>query len=155
MRIRLITITQKSPHWIQSGYLEYAKRMPQFISLDLVEIPAEKRLPHVNLTKVIEREGEKILAQIKPNEHVIALDVKGNYWSSTELASQLNQWLQAGRNVVLLIGGPDGLAPACLALATTQWSLSPLTFPHFIVKILVAEQLYRATSIIQGHPYHR
>ena len=96
-----------------------------------------------------------MLAAIKPNHHVIALDVKGKLWSTEQLAEQLEHWHQDGRNIDLLIGGPEGLAPACLMQAQTTWSLSPLTFPHIIVRLIVAEQIYRAWSIMQNHPYHR
>lgn len=155
MKIRLLTITHKSPAWIQQGYEEYAKRLPSSCTLELIEIPAEKRLAHTDLNKVMEREAEKMLAIIKPNHYVIALDVKGTLWSTEELAIQLTHWLQGGRNIDLLIGGPEGLPPICLQKAQQKWSLSPLTFPHILVRLLIAEQIYRAYSIVQQHPYHR
>lgn len=155
MRIRLLTITHKTPSWIQEGYEEYAKRLPASCALELVEIPAEKRTANADLKRITEREGEKMLAAIKPNHRVIALDVKGKLWSTEQLASQIEHWQQDGRNIDLLIGGPEGIAPACLQKAEDKWSLSPLTFPHIIVKLIVAEQIYRAWSITQNHPYHR
>jgi len=155
MRIRLLTITHKSPAWLQTAYHDYAKRLPAHCALELIEIPAEKRLPHVSLPRLLEREGEKMLAAIKPQHHVIALDVKGQLWSSEQLAKQLMKWQQDGRNIDLLIGGPDGLAPACLEKAQESWSLSPLTFPHLLVRLIIAEQMYRAFSIVTQHPYHR
>lgn len=155
MRIRLISITHKSPAWIQEGYQEYVKRLPPSCSLELIDIPAEKRLPHADIKRITEREGEKMLAAIKSTHRVIALDVKGKSWSTEQLAEQLAAWQQDGRQVDLLVGGPEGLAPACLKQAEQSWSLSPLTFPHILVKLIVAEQIYRAHTLLQGHPYHR
>jgi 23S rRNA (pseudouridine1915-N3)-methyltransferase len=155
MRIRLLTVTHKSPAWIQEGYLEYAKRLPASCALELVEIPAEKRTTHADIKRITQREGEKMLAAIKPGNKVIALDVKGKLWSTEQLAENLAKWNLAGRHIDLLVGGPEGLAPACLEKAEEKWSLSPLTFPHIIVRLIVAEQIYRAWSILQSHPYHR
>lgn len=155
MRIRLLTITHKSPAWISAGYAEYVKRLPPSCVLELIEIPAEKRLVNADITRITQREGEKMLAYIKPHDRVIALDVKGKAWSTEDLAKHLTQWQQDGRSIDLLIGGPEGLAPACLEKAEQSWSLSPLTFPHFLVRLIVAEQIYRACTILSGHPYHR
>jgi 23S rRNA (pseudouridine1915-N3)-methyltransferase len=155
MRIRLLTITHKCPAWILEGYEEYAKRLPSSCSLELLEIPAEKRSANADLKRITEREGEKMLAAIKPQHLVIALDVKGKLWSTEQLSTQLAAWLQGGRHIDLLVGGPEGLAPSCLEKAELSWSLSPLTFPHIIVRLIVAEQIYRAHSMLQQHPYHR
>lgn len=155
MKIRLCTITHKTPAWIQAGYDEYARRLPPAYSLELIEVPAEKRSDSADLTRLTEREGEKLLAATKAGDRLIALDIKGSPWSTDELARQMQQWHHEGRNVNLLVGGPDGLSPACLAKADTKWSLSALTFPHFIVKLIVAEQIYRAYTILANHPYHR
>lgn len=155
MRIRLLTITHKSPAWIQEGYEEYAKRLPASCALELVEIAAEKRGAHADLKRITEKEGEKMLSRILPNHRVIALDVQGKLWSTEDLAMEMEKWQQDGRHIDLLVGGPEGLAPACLKKAELRWSLSPLTFPHILVKLIVAEQIYRAYSILQQHPYHR
>jgi 23S rRNA (pseudouridine1915-N3)-methyltransferase len=155
MKIRLLTITHKLPAWIQTGYQEYAKRLPPAYALELIEIPAEKRTANANLKQLTEREGEKMLALIKSQHRIIALDVQGELWSTEQLADKLARWSQDGRPIDLLVGGPEGLAPACLQRAETKWSLSPLTFPHLLVKLIVAEQMYRAWTILQGHPYHR
>lgn len=155
MKIRLLTITHKAPEWIQTGYEEYAKRLPAHCALELIEIPAEKRTANADLKRIADREGEKMLAIINPQHHVIALDVKGKSWSTEDLSSQMNEWLHSGRNIDLLVGGPEGLAISCLQKANEKWSLSPLTFPHILVKLIVAEQIYRAYTILQGHPYHR
>lgn len=155
MKIRLLTITHKSPSWIQEGYEEYAKRLPPSCTLELIEIPAEKRTANADLKRITEREGEKMLAAIKPQHHVIALDKGGKTWTSEQLSTQLGHWLQGGKNIDLLVGGPEGIAPACMQHARESWSLSTLTFPHILVRLIVAEQIYRAYSILQNSPYHR
>jgi 23S rRNA (pseudouridine1915-N3)-methyltransferase len=155
MKIRILTVTHKSPAWIQEGYNEYAKRLPPTCALEIVEIPAEKRTPNADIKRLTEREGTKLLSAIKPNHRVIALHVKGKLWSTDELARKLADWRQDGRNIDLLIGGPEGLSLGCLQKAELAWSLSPLTFPHFLVRLIVAEQIYRAFSILNQHPYHR
>jgi len=153
VKIRLLTITHKIPSWIQEGYEEYAMRLPPYYAFELLEVPAEKQ--QGDKQRVMQREGEKLLALIKPQHHVIALDVKGSLWSTEQLATYLHEWQQAGRNIDLLVGGPEGLSPDCLKRAEQRWSLSLLTFPHILVRVIVAEQLYRAWSILQQHPYHR
>ena len=154
MKIRILSITHKTPAWIEEGYQEYAKRLPPSCSLELIEVPAEKRL-NADSKRIIAREGEKMLAAIKANHFVIALDVQGKLWTTQQLAHNLANWQQQGRNIDLLIGGPDGLAAECLKKAEEKWSLSPLTFPHILVRLILAEQIYRAWSINQGHPYHK
>ena len=155
MLIRILAIGNKMPDWVNEGYQEYAKRFPPSCTLELCEIPAEKRTKQSDIHRLTEREGEKILTAIKPGNRVIALDVKGQSWSTEHLAKQLDAWHSDGRNIDLLIGGPDGLAESCLKKAEIRWSLSPLTLPHPLVRIVLAEQLYRALSILQNHPYHR
>ena len=155
MHIRILAIGDKMPSWVKEGYLEYAKRFPPSCTLELVEIPAEKRAKNSDIARITQREGEKILSLIKPNNKVIALEVTGKAWSTEQLAHHLEAWHHEGQNIDLLIGGPDGLAKDCLQRADLKWSLSPLTLPHPLVRIVLAEQLYRALTIIQGHPYHR
>lgn len=160
MRIRLLAVGNKLPSWVEEGFNEYLKRFPASCYLELIEIPPEKRNPRLApagaLTqKLIAREGEKLLAAIKPTHRVIALDVKGQLWSTEKLATQVEKWQNEGQHIDMLIGGPDGLSAACLKKAEIKWSLSPLTLPHPLVRIVVAEQLYRAVSILQNHPYHR
>lgn len=155
MKIRLLSVTHKCPAWVQAGYEEYAKRMPAACSLELIEIPAEKRTNNADLKRITEKEGEKLLAAIKPQHRVIALDIQGKPWNTEQLSAQMTEWLQGGQNLDLLVGGSEGLSEACLKKAETRWSLSPLTFPHCLVRVLVAEQLYRAHSLLIGHPYHK
>lgn len=155
MIIRILAIGNKMPSWVNEGFQDYIKRFTSNCSVELCEIPAEKRTKNTDVPRTIEREGEKLLAAIKPNHHVIALDVKGHAWSTEQLAAELKTWQVDGRHVDLLIGGPDGLSKACLNQAHSKWSLSPLTLPHPLVRIILAEQLYRAWSMLQNHPYHR
>lgn len=155
MRIRLLAIGNKLSSWVEEGFKEYVKRFPASCYLELVEIPAEKRSKQSDIQRLIDKEGEKLLAAIKPGNRVIALEVNGQLWSTEKLADNLKNWQGEGRNIDLLVGGADGLSKACLKKADIHWSLSPLTLPHPLVRILVAEQLYRAVSILQNHPYHR
>ena len=143
------------PDWVEAGYAEYAKRMPRDLTVEMVELPLAQRGKNTDIPKAMEKEGESMLASIGKGEVVIALDVKGKPWSTEQLAENMAGWKMSGSNYCLLIGGPDGLAPACLSLATVKWSLSPLTLPHPLVRILVIEQLYRACTILQNHPYHK
>lgn len=146
------------PGWVQQGYAEYAKRLPREIALEMVEIPlgnrGQKNSPAL-VEKARQKEGEAMLAALAPRDHVVALDVQGKPWGTGQLSQQLDRWRLQGDNVALLIGGPDGLAPDCLARAQQRWSLSPLTLPHPLVRVVLAEQLYRAWTLLAGHPYHK
>lgn len=155
MDIHLLAVGNRMPDWVSAGYAEYAGRLTQECILHLHEITAEKRGKKADLEGIRRREGEQLLAAIPAGSQVIALDVKGRAWSTEQLSVQVSNWMQDGRNVSLLVGGPEGLADACLQRAEQRWSLSPLTLPHPMVRVLVAEQLYRAWSILKGHPYHR
>ncbi|MAN52410.1 MULTISPECIES: 23S rRNA (pseudouridine(1915)-N(3))-methyltransferase RlmH [Marinimicrobium] len=155
MRIRLIAVGTKMPDWVEQGYGEYAKRLPRDCTVELVELPLGPRGKSSSTAVAMEREGQSMMAAIGKGDRVIALDVKGKAWSTEQLARNLDEWRMSGANYSLLIGGPDGLAPECLALAEAKWSLSALTLPHPLVRILVIEQLYRAYSILHNHPYHK
>ncbi|RMD69070.1 MAG: 23S rRNA (pseudouridine(1915)-N(3))-methyltransferase RlmH [Gammaproteobacteria bacterium] len=139
MRIHLIALGKRPPLWVQQGYETFAKRLPPHCALKLAEI----------------RDGKRMAAAIPSNSLVIALEVGGEPWSTEMLARNLEAWLAGGRDVALLVGGPEGLPEDARALANRAWSLSPLTFPHALVRIVVAEQIYRAWSLLQRHPYHR
>jgi 23S rRNA (pseudouridine1915-N3)-methyltransferase len=155
MILRILAIGTKMPGWVNEGFNDYLKRFTPTCSVELCEIPAEKRTKNTDTARIIERESEKLLAAIKPGNQVIVLDVKGQAWSTEQLAMQMKNWQTSGRHIDLLIGGPDGLSQPCLQQADTKWSLSPLTLPHPLVRIILVEQLYRAMSILQNHPYHR
>lgn len=120
-----------------------------------MEIPAGKRGKNADVDRITDKEGEQMLAAIHPSDYVITLDVPGQRLSTEKLAGRLEKLLQQGNHVALLIGGPEGLAPQCRTKAQESWSLSDLTLPHPLVRVLIAEQLYRAWSILKGHPYHR
>lgn len=155
MKIRLITIGSKMPRWVVDGYEEYSKRLPSDFQLELIELPLGHRGKNADLARVIRQEGDHMLSAIPKGDLVVALAVDGRSWSTEQLADQAEKWRMSGRNISLLVGGPDGLDERCLAIAEQRWSLSPLTLPHPLVRVLLAEQLYRAWSLLQGHPYHK
>ncbi|PTQ90399.1 23S rRNA (pseudouridine(1915)-N(3))-methyltransferase RlmH [Agitococcus lubricus] len=155
MKIRLLAVGQKMPDWVTTAYVDYAKRLTDDVRLELVEIPAAKRSKNSEVDKMKQQEGDALLAAIHPNERVIALEVGGKEYSTPQLSQQMDNWLQSGQHVCLLVGGPDGLSSAVLKRADSLWSLSPLTLPHPLVRVIVAEQLYRAWTLLKGHPYHR
>ena len=155
MKLNLLAVGNKMPTWVTDGYQEYAKRLPRECSLILHEISPAKRGKSGSSAQWMREEGGRILAAIPDNHHVIALDVKGQTWSTEQLAQQVETWQADGRDVSLLVGGPDGLTDECLQRANQRWSLSALTLPHPLVRIIMAEQLYRAWTVLQNHPYHR
>lgn len=155
MRLRLLAIGTRMPAWVDAGFGDYARRLAGDISLELVEISAGRRGKGADLARLKEQEGEALLAALRPQERVIALDVLGRTLSTGDLADTLKAWQVDGRPAALLIGGPEGLSRAVLERADETWSLSRLTLPHPLVRIVAAEQLYRAWSVLKGHPYHR
>ena len=138
MRVRLIAAGTRLPGWVDEGYTEYAKRLVGF-RVELVEIPPRRSM----------------LKSISPRDYVVALEVTGRAMTTAELARWLEARLAGGRDLAFVIGGPDGHAPELLERADFHWSLSPLTWPHGLARVMVVEQLYRAQSILRGHPYHR
>lgn len=155
MRLQLIAVGTRMPEWVQSGFMDYLRRFPKDMPLELIEIPAGKRGKNADIPRILEKEGEQMLATVGKGNRIVTLDIPGAPWQTPMLAQQLERWKQDGRDVSLLIGGPEGLAPACKTAAEQSWSLSPLTLPHPLVRVLVAESLYRAWSITTNHPYHR
>lgn len=155
MRIFLIAVGTRMPTWVNRGFEEYAGRLPRECHLALIPISPSKRSKNVELGRLLQEEGKRVLAAVPANTRVIALDQAGRPWNTLQLAQQLDDWLQDGRDMALLVGGPEGLDRACKVRAEALWSLSPLTFPHPLVRIIVAEQLYRAWSLLHNHPYHR
>ena len=143
------------PAWVEQGVNEYTKRLPADFKVEFEEIPLGARRPGSDLKKALTQESDALLARLKGKEKVIALDVLGKSWSSEQLAEAAADWRMDGRDIALLIGGPDGLSEACLQKAEQRWSLSALTLPHPLVRVLLAEQLYRAWTLLSGHPYHR
>lgn len=143
------------PDWVQVGFMTYLRRFPRDMPLELCEISPGKRNKNTDIKRVLEKEGKAMLAAVPSGNRIITLDIPGKMWNTPELATQMENWKVDGRNVSLLVGGPEGLAPACKAAADQSWSLSSLTLPHPLVRILIAESLYRAWSITTNHPYHR
>jgi len=155
MRLHLIAVGSKMPRWVAEGYAEYAKRLRGELSLQLHEIPAGRRGKNADIARVAADEGKRMLDATPSGAHVVALDVLGKAWSTEQLSARLDHWMRGGCDIALYVGGPEGLAPETLARADERWSLSPLTFPHPLVRVILAEQLYRAHSLLRGHPYHR
>ncbi len=155
MDINLIAAGTRMPSWINEGYREYARRLPHECCLKLTEITLGQRAGSTPVERAVSEEGKRMLATITARQRVIAMDVAGRCWSTEQLADKMASWLQDGRDVSLLVGGPDGLSNACLERAEQRWSLSALTLPHPLVRVLLAEQLYRAWTVINNHPYHR
>ena len=155
MRVKVIAVGTRLPGWQQQGFQEYARRLPRECAMELVEIPAATRAKSKPTKQAIQKESDRLLAALAKNDYVIALDQPGAQYATEELAGLLDTWLAQGRDLAMLIGGADGLSHACRARADLRWSLSDLTLPHGLVRVLVAEQVYRAWSILRGHPYHR
>jgi 23S rRNA (pseudouridine1915-N3)-methyltransferase len=155
MRVRIIAVGTKMPSWVQDASQDYLKRFPREWQVEFVEIPLGHRGKGQDVAKAIAKEGENMLAAINPRERVIALDVKGKSWSTERLSLQMQDWQMSGSNIALLVGGPDGLSQCCLDKADQKWSLSELTLPHPLVRVLLSEQLYRGWSILKNHPYHK
>ncbi|MCK2183459.1 23S rRNA (pseudouridine(1915)-N(3))-methyltransferase RlmH [Halomonas getboli] len=155
MKVRLLAVGTRMPDWVTKGVEEYRKRLPRDFALEVEEIAPGARGKNADTRRAIAQESERLQARLKGDEHLVALEVGGKPWSTEQLAGQAEEWRLGGRDVVLLVGGPDGLDPAISARAHQRWSLSPLTLPHPLVRILLAEQLYRAWTLMVGHPYHR
>ncbi|PIE44091.1 MAG: 23S rRNA (pseudouridine(1915)-N(3))-methyltransferase RlmH [Gammaproteobacteria bacterium] len=155
MKLKIIAVGTKMPRWVRDGYDEYSKRMPAELNLQLIEVALAKRGKNLDIRRAIAQEGKAMMEQIKPDDFVVALEIDGQSMTTEKLASRLRNWQMAGQDICLLVGGPDGNAAECKARANLEWSLSRLTLPHPLVRIVLAEQLYRAWSINVNHPYHR
>ena len=143
------------PNWVEQGVEEYNRRLPADFALHLKEIPLARRSKNASGELAAGKEAEVILGQIQSGDHVVALDVAGRQYTTADFARRLEFLRGQGRDVCLLVGGPDGLGKKCLDRADERWSLSALTLPHPLVRIVLAEQFYRAWSLLQNHPYHR
>jgi 23S rRNA (pseudouridine1915-N3)-methyltransferase len=155
MKCRLIAAGTRLPDWVNSGFREYQKRLRSPLTLELQEIPVATRRAGENPRRAIQREGADMLAALGKDDYVVALEITAETMNTRQLSAWLAERMRDGRSLALLIGGPDGLSPPCLERADQSWSLSPLTLPHALVRVVVAEQLYRAASLLAGHPYHR
>lgn len=155
MKARLIAVGERAPDWVAAGYADYARRLSHWLPLDLVEITPGMRGRNRDAARATSDEGQRVLAALPKSAHVVALDGSGKMYSSEQLAQRMEYWRQHGRDLAFLIGGPEGHAPDVIAAAQETWSLGPLTLPHMLVRLVVAEQLYRAASLLANHPYHR
>ena len=155
MRARLIAVGTRPPAWVREAYADYTRRLGPRLKLALVEIEPGPRTAGQSPRKAIEAEARKLMTALRPDECAVTLDEHGKQMSTRELADWLDSRMQDGRDLAFLIGGPDGFAPDVLARSDFSLSLSRLTLPHAMVRVLLAEQLYRALSILTHHPYHR
>jgi 23S rRNA (pseudouridine1915-N3)-methyltransferase len=155
LKLRIITVGHKMPDWIAVGFQEYAKRMPPDATLDLIEIRAAKRAAGTSTARVLQLEADRIRASLPSLPLLIALDEHGRQVTTVELSLSLARWMKDGANPCLIIGGADGLDVSIKDSAHMLLGLSRLTLPHALARVLLAEQLYRAVSLLKGHPYHR
>ncbi len=155
MQLLVAAVGQRMPRWVNEAWTEYARRMPRNLRLDIREIPLKKRGKAGTTQRLKALESQALFTAMPAGARVIALDVEGRAWSTEELAANLEAWMGDGRDVGFMIGGPDGIAADITQKADNRWSLGPLTLPHPLVRVVIAEQLYRAWTITQNHPYHR
>lgn len=155
MRLRVIAVGTRMSAWVLAAFADYTRRLRGADALELVEVPVARRNGSGDTVRAIAIEAQRILALLEPREYAVALDERGRSFTTLQLADWLAGRRQAGEPVSFIIGGPDGLGAQVLARAQLRWSLSALTFPHTLVRVLLAEQLYRASTVLAGHPYHR
>jgi 23S rRNA (pseudouridine1915-N3)-methyltransferase len=155
VKFRLLAVGTRMPDWVTQGFEDYNRRLPADFALHLQEIPLSRRSKNAGPQVAVRKESEVMLGHIQSGNYVIALDVEGRQFSTAEFARRLEFLRVQGRDVALLVGGPDGLGAECLARADERWSLSSLTLPHPLVRIVLGEQFYRSWSLLQNHPYHR
>ncbi len=155
MKARLVAVGERAPGWVAQGFAEYQKRLSHWLPLELVEIEPGIRGKGRDTARAISDEGARVLVALPKQAQVVALDGRGRMHSSEQLAQRLEHWRGQGRDLAFLIGGPEGHAPEVLARADETWSLGPLTLPHMLVRLVLAEQLYRAAALLANHPYHR
>ena len=155
MKFLVVAVGHRMPAWVDAGFEEYAKRMPRDAPLRLVEVKAEPRAEQEAVDRITEAEAKRIAAAVPKGALTVVLDERGKACTTRELARRMESWQADGRDVAFVIGGADGLAQDLRRDADWLWSLSPLTLPHGLVRVVVAEQLYRAWSILKNHPYHR
>jgi 23S rRNA (pseudouridine1915-N3)-methyltransferase len=155
MKLLILAVGNKMPEWVSSGFGEYAKRMPREMKIELVEIKPEPRTTGKSIPQIMEAEAGRILAALPADCLRIALDERGAHLTTRQLSLQMQEWMRGGRDVAFIIGGADGLHESVKNGAQQQLALSPMTLPHGLVRVLLAEQLYRAHSLLHNHPYHR
>ena len=154
MKLRIVALGHKLPAWVDEAYADYARRMPRNLSIELIEIKAEPRDRGKSTAQLLAAEAERIDSATR-GFHVVALDERGLPWKTADLATALGAWRDSALDVAFVIGSADGLADKIKQAAKVVIALSALTLPHGLVRVMLAEQLYRAASLLQGHPYHR
>lgn len=155
MKLNLVCVGTRMPSWVEEGVSEYRKRLPRDFELSISEVAIGHRGKNADIARAMAREGDACLKAVPAGDFLVSLDVTGRQFSTEALAEEIRRVRDSGRNLSLLVGGPDGLARECLDASDARWSLSALTFPHPIVRIVLAEQLYRVWSLLNSHPYHR
>jgi 23S rRNA (pseudouridine1915-N3)-methyltransferase len=155
MKLLVAAVGQRMPDWVSQAWIEYTRRMPPGLGMSLREIRLVKRGKNADTKRLTAIESKALYQAMPARATVIALDIRGQSWSTEKLAANLQEWMGDGRDVGFMIGGPDGIAADILQKAHHRWSLGPLTLPHPLVRVVLAEQLYRAWTITQNHPYHR
>lgn len=155
MRLRVIAVGTRMSAWVDAAFGDYSRRMRGADAIELIEIPVARRQSGRDAASAVQREAERILAVLQPREYVVALDERGRSFTTLQLSAWLAERRAHGEPLGFIIGGPDGLDAAVSARAQLRWSLSALTFPHALVRVLLVEQLYRASTVLAGHPYHR
>lgn len=155
MDLLVAAVGQRMPDWVNQAWTEYSRRMPPQLTLSLREIPLAKRGKNADTKRLKAVESQALHNAMPSRARVVALDIQGQAWTSEKLAANLENWLGEGRDVGFMIGGPDGISEDIMQQADSRWSLGPLTLPHPLVRVVLAEQLYRAWTITQNHPYHR
>jgi len=155
VKINIIAIGNKMPAWVEEASLDFIKRMPAEIKINSVLLPLIKRGKNPDIPRIVRDESRKILSAISKGSTLVVLDVLGQSVTTMKLSSLLESWLQNGQDISIVIGGPDGVSDELLSAASLKISLSSLTFPHTLVRVILLEQIYRAWSILNNHPYHR
>lgn len=155
MKLHVLAVGDRAPRWVNDACADYEQRFPPHCPLLIKAVPTPRRGRNPDALRLKDKEFQSLSACVPKGSLTIALEETGDAWTTDRLAQRMATWMHTERDVAFMIGGPDGLAPAALRAAREQWSLSPLTLPHALVRIIVVEQLYRGLSILEGRPYHR
>jgi 23S rRNA (pseudouridine1915-N3)-methyltransferase len=155
VKINLLAVGGKMPDWVNNASDDFIKRLPPEIKINTILLPLIKRGKNPDIARIVRDESRKILAAVPKDSLLVVLDVQGKSVTTMKFSAMLETWLQQGQDITIVIGGPDGVSDELLAKATRRLSLSALTFPHPLVRVILLEQIYRAWSILNNHPYHR